>query len=908
MKTILTTLFSFIVISLSAQQPHSIKEILASIETYNSKLPREQLYLHFDKPYYSVGDTIWFKAYLLEATTHSYAAGSGLLYVELLDDSNRVLKLISYPVSYGITWGQIVLNENRAHDGTYTIRAYTNWMQNFGEENFFHQHFLVTDPLNSKILIRENHTVVSGDGKDNIKLRLQLNDVSNLAPLKKDLGLKIMTSKKTLYKQEVSTNMDGILNTEFSIPSNSSRHMSMSLQDKNDPGAKTIIPLTLNRPENIDLQFMPEGGYLLQNVMCRVGFKALNEDGLGAFIEGKVIDENNKEVITFKSIHNGMGLFEFMPLPGEKYAAIINLPGGTQKRYSMPEVFKSGIALKMQNLNNDSLALTIEASPDMTDNQIVHLVGLSRNVICYAANVPLKAGKILGKIAKNRFPSGIAHFTLMNSRGEPLNERMVFIDHKDNLDIRLNAIDRLSPMDSVPIRFKVQDKSGNPVVGSFSLSVTDNKLVRSDSMKAENIITNILLTSDIKGNIEDPWYYLSNNDPIAKNLLDILLLTQGWKGYDWTKIFNPPVPKFIHEPYFAVTGNVTKLFNSPVNKAHVILFSSGAYHMIMDTTTDDKGRFIFTNFPAFDSVKFLLQARNAKGKSFGMGISVNEFKAAEVKEPVKDILMPWFVNTDSIILQYAHNNLIRRNVLDSGGKFKVLKEVRLTGKKKISGSFNLNGTGEADQVIDEAEIEKSGRVSLLEILRKKVKGFREIPIGNGEFSYKINFANLYIIIDGISLNRFGNIRETLDYLDASDVKGIEVMNSMHRSSSYISSFLDINARMNSMTEYAFLEITTFSGNGIFMRKTPGVIVYKPVPVGVTLQFYSPRYSVKTDNNKVTDVRSTIFWNPNLITNKEGEAVTSFYAAGKPSTYTVLIQGSDLNGAVGYMMRRIVIGQ
>ena len=110
-----------------------------------------------------------------------------------------------------------------------------------------------------------------------------------------------------------------------------------------------------------------------------------------------------------------------------------------------------------------------------------------------------------------------------------------------------------------------------------------------------------------------------------------------------------------------------------------------------------------------------------------------------------------------------------------------------------------------------------------------------------------------------------------------------------------------------MTDYAFLEITTYSGNGIFMDKTPGVIVYKPVPVGVTRQFYSPRYSVKNANNKVTDLRSTIFWNPNLITNKEGEAFTSFFAAGKPSTYTVLIQGSDLNGAVGYTMRRIVIG-
>jgi hypothetical protein len=166
---------------------------------------------------------------------------------------------------------------------------------------------------------------------------------------------------------------------------------------------------------------------------------------------------------------------------------------------------------------------------------------------------------------------------------------------------------------------------------------------------------------------------------------------------------------------------------------------------------------------------------------------------------------------------------------------------------------------------------------------------------------------LVIIIDGVHLARFGQQRETLEYLQASDIKGIEVMHSMRTASSYRSAFLTTGQLMDISKQYVFVEITTHSGNGIFLKHTPGVYVYKPLPVSWPVQFYAPRYTVKDAPGRLPDLRSTIFWQPNLVTDKQGVVDTSFYSADKPSTYTVILQGSDMNGNVGYRMKKIQVG-
>ena len=118
--------------------------------------------------------------------------------------------------------------------------------------------------------------------------------------------------------------------------------------------------------------------------------------------------------------------------------------------------------------------------------------------------------------------------------------------------------------------------------------------------------------------------------------------------------------------------------------------------------------------------------------------------------------------------------------------------------------------------------------------------------------------------------------------------------------------MDTKQLMDLNRQYVFIEVTTHSGNGIFMKHTPGVFVYKPLPVSWPVAFYAPRYTVKNGPGRLPDLRSTIYWQPNVVTDKQGKAETSFYSADKLSTYTVILQGSDMNGNIGFKMKKIVV--
>ena len=185
-----------------------------------------------------------------------------------------------------------------------------------------------------------------------------------------------------------------------------------------------------------------------------------------------------------------------------------------------------------------------------------------------------------------------------------------------------------------------------------------------------------------------------------------------------------------------------------------------------------------------------------------------------------------------------------------------------------------------------------------------------IAPGDINETYRINSNDVQFVIDGIPLRRFGNVRETLEYLMATDIKGIEVMNSRRYSSSYSNTFLSINEQMNTTMrrENSFIEVTTFSGNGIFMKKVPGVAIYKALPLTWPVNFYAPRYTVKEGSERLPDRRSTIFWQPNLVTNAKGIAETSFYAAARAATYTVILQGSDMNGNIGFRRVKLIVGK
>ncbi|MDB5114941.1 MAG: hypothetical protein JWQ79_433 [Mucilaginibacter sp.] len=946
MKGLLRLLLIFCASGTRAQQTPAIKgmvsdekggsvlnKYMTAIDTLRSRRPIEKLYLQTDKNYYLTGDTLWFKAYLLNGDFLTPSQKSGLLYVELDDAAGRMEKRIMVPVVSGIGWGNMELDEKEIPEGSYTLRAYTNWMRNFGEDYIFKKDIYIS-ALKNQVLVNSKFSFDSLTNK--VTADLLFAGLDKNALRLKDMQYKVMNGRHSLFRDNITTDMNGAAVFKFGLDSKTGTKNLNILIHQTGKGADTsilTIPVPINRPEKADLQFMPEGGNLVAGIPTKVGFKAIGEDGKGTDITGKIVDSENKEIAKIKSIHKGMGSFELTPQAGESYSAVVALPGKTTKTYPLPSVNATGTAIRVTAKGNDSLLLTITTSATNTTlTTNYYLISQSRGVICYAATISFPNGVTTVKkdIAKSLFPTDITRFSLLNQQNTPLNERLVYIDHHDYFNISIVAHQTMyTTRDSIALNIAVKDKDGKPVTGNFSLAVTDNNQVKQDTL-GENMLNNLLFTSDLRGTIEEPgWYFENTNSNCSKiptfttqaEALDDLLLTQGWVGYDWNDVFDLKLPKYQAESDFEVQGRVTNVLGKPLQNVNVMLIGRTP-SVFRDTTTNEAGIFTFAKlFPVY-TAQFKMEARNKNGKDFNVGVEVlSGFKAPVFTAGTR--ATPWYINSDTTLLNSI--NLKAQEDLKLSGHF--LKEVVIKDVKTIKDSQRDRDLyGDPDIEMGEDDLLKYGKMSLLDILEKKIKGFglirQDTPDKNGfnRGSYRVMYAiNATVIMhfyfDGITVEQFNHynftpyldhflvppnpmwknyifaaermVTEPLKYFKGEDLKGIEIWWKGHS---------------------PVIEITTRAGRGPEMRATAGTAEYNAMPFTLPKQFYRPRYTLQNANIALgTDLRSTIHWEPNLVMNADGKRTISFFSADKPGDYTIIMEGTDMNGNLAYKRKIIKVG-
>lgn len=881
------------------------------------RLPIEKVYLQLDKPYYSVGDTLHFKAYLMNGDFLRPSLRSGLLYVELDDAMNRSTKRIMVKIIGGIGWGDMVLNEEEISEGSYTIRAYTNWMRNFSEDNIFKRSIYISPVNGGATLVNADYKLDTTTEKGKIEANLRFTALNSNPKRLKDITLKVMNGRHTLSKYKATTGIDGTALLDFDLPDkNIIKDITIQAKqtDKDADTAILTIPVIIKNAANTDIQFMPEGGYLVAGINAKVGFKAIADDGKETPINGKVYNSKQQEVASFNATHKGMGAFEFTAQAGESYIAKVTLPGNISKSYPLPMVNPAGTILSIVSKDKESLEITLNATPGLLNApETYYLIGQTRGMVCYSALINFNGAIIKKTIPKDQFPTGIAHFTLFSSNNEPLNERIIYIDHNDNLHINITTSKpKFTVRDSIAVYLEAKDKDGKPVRGTFSMAVTDDSQI-TNHRTDNNIISNLLLTSDLKGTVEEPGWYFETNTPDRAAALDNLLLTQGWVGYDWKLVFNPMVqqPQFPAESEFTVRGKVTNLFGKP-SRQTVIRLLQKLPVLAIDTITNNDGRFTFKgNLYPTDTAYYLIQAKNKNGETFNVGIDVDEFIPPVFAEP-KHRPMPWYFNSDTTLLNNANTKIAQHKAeADYKGEGHMLKEVVIKSKKIIPGSVNPFPAERVSIVLDEKDMNADKNMSLFELLKKRYgRNFYLGTIGPSSFpkpkvkdsinsgmttphpltstAYFLYTRLAMIIIDG----HYAPPDVYMDYLTASEIKGIEVV--------YIPTL--------GKYDLADMFITTYSGKGPrFLHHTPGRYVYRPLGFSFPKEVYRPKYTEKNKDIAVgTDLRSTIHWAPNVVTDKDGKATVSFYSADKPADYTLILEGTDLKGAFGYGREKIKV--
>ena len=894
------------------QSVSPLREALHTITAYNTVFNPEKIFVQTDKPSYFKDDTLWFKSYVLDASTLAATSKSGIMYIEIDDENNRVITRNMVSLIAGMGWGNIPLAEKKFPEGNYILRAYTNWMRNFDEHYVFTYPFTISSAGDESWLINSRFNATEGDGVTKIGANLTLVRTDNRPLIAEQLKTKITAGNSTLYRTSVITGFDGSTDFNFNLPDKTDQHrVAINLVKKTKGNADVIfnVPVILNRDEKTDLQFMPEGGSLIRGMHNRVAFKAINEEGKGINVSGVIYNSQRQQSATFASAHLGMGTFDFTPESGETYTAIVKLKGKVLS-YNLPAIKSSGLLFGVDSETvSDSLVVNVKTTDDLRQQGAgYYLLAQARGMICYGAVVNIRKAAAHFSIAKSLFPTGITRLTLLNTDCQPVAERLIFIDQDDAIHIKVTSSKPVyGKRDSVNLAITANDKYDRPVRGSFALAVTDNAQVRPDSTNTDNLLSNLLLTDDLKGYVESPgWYFATGDIKDKAAALDNLMLTQGWVSYNWTEVFQPlKTPVWQPEQHFAVKGRVTNAFNKPVNQSQVVLLSTKPA-MFVNTVTNANGEFIFTNLYPADTMVYMLQARNKKGRSFNVGVDVEEFKPTSFYMSTQRFI-PWYINIDTSRLMAIHTRQSYNLEQDKLLGIKQLKEVQIKAQKVIKDSKKLLGPGEADFALNEHDLQGMGKITLDEILKKNVKGL--IDNFRGGF-YGINSTYTIFIFDGVSSLKFipmgmrytEYIRGLLNFIDAQDVKGIEVMTSGGGQMRYFNEY--VNPRDDPF-KYNFIEITTYSGSGLFLHKTPGTYLYRPLVFASQKQFYSPRYAVKTPD-KFVDKRSTLFWAPNVITDTSGHAAVSFYTGDKSGTYNISIQGADMNGSVGVGQSKIIV--
>lgn len=912
-------------------QRNTILQIQQSLDTLQSTRPLEKLYVHVDKSDYLLGDTIWYKTYVMNGISGGFSPMSGVVYVELIDGRGNLVQRSRQVLVAGSTHGEFILDPTVQKPGKFTLRAYTRWLQNFGADYFHHREIEVSgDYFQDWTVDLAPITLADAAGRQQVSVAMGLREIKGNKVDVQPVTVELLRDGKSISQQRKVVDTLGRLSIEFDLPARRDIE-GMEMMIRADDAVKVRFPLREGLPtDRYDVQFLPESGQWLTGVPGVMGIKAIDQRGLGVAAEGVILDATGAEIARFSCTHNGMGRVTLPPLPAGNYRARVAFPDGSEQVYPLPNASTGGVTLHY----GDEKGLTAHIPLRITLSAAFRragllLIGQSRGTLHYGAVLNAKDSVLSTSIPRAYFPEGVIHFSVLDAAGRPLASRMVYNSRQRNrLHIALAPHrPHYGPRDSVALRIQVTDSLGQPVQGNFSLAVTDDSQFQADTLDG-NIYSDYFLSSDVQGHVEDPWFYFST-DLAAPLALDNLLLTQGWVKYDQSLLADMGELRYAPEPRFEIAGTVANVFGNRLENTRVTLLGGGDVPFFADTLTDEWGGFAFRDIPAFDTAGFVIQARNKRDKSFNVGITLE----ADTEPPalpavgIHEAPRTWFVNLDTTLRKRVvdHHEYLERRVgggMDSLRSI-LLQEVTVTGRQVVQGSKNLNGPGGSDQALGEEVLLENAEKTLLQILYEKIDGFRlgTFPPGvHGKPEFMVQDKKARLIFDGMDLEFFYDpqlatsdrhhmefLKSYLEQYAGEDVLGVEVMYSMKYSGRYNHQHLsseEILAKMGVATVY--IEITTRGGSGPFMRKTPGVVHFRPMPFTWPREFYRPRYPVDGAAAAVPDLRTTIHWVPMLFTDENGEATVSFYASDCPGSYTIRMNGMDGRGNFGTLNRQLII--
>ena len=679
-----------------------------------------------------------------------------------------------------------------------------------------------------------------------------------------------------------------------------------------------------NRPseteEKLNVRFFPEGGQLVEGVTSQVAFKAESKNGGNIELSGTIYTKEGTEITSFETLHDGMGHFEYTPsdqpaiakvsFQGKKYE--FTLPQALPNGYVLSTVSNAGALLVRVSCNaatpQDTLAVFISHQGRPSIHQLISC----------RADAPQEF-----ILPTRKLPAGVLQVSLINRAGNTLCERFVFANPRAPLQISTEGLKEVyAPYAPIRCELQVKNAKGEPVSGELSVSIRDG--VRSDYLEYDNnIFTDLLLTSDLKGYIHQPGYYFASPSPRKQTELDVLLMVHGWRKYDMSQAIStaPFTPLQLPEAQLVLNGQVksTILKNKLKDIALSVIVKKDDQFITGGTVTDENGRFTIPVEDFEGTTEAVIQTRKV-GKERNKDASIlidRNFSPAPRAYGYKELHPEW---KDLGYWQQkaeSFDSLYMDSIRKVEGLY-VLDEVEIKSKRRQGSNM---ATKISEKSIDAYyDVRRS-----VDVLRDNGKIVTTIPelmekLSPQFYWDRTNDKHTYrqkpicYIMDNHILS------ETETQMMLTEVDGLASI-IISKGTGGIDDDIIQNTKMSEVTDSTGVDISKLDRYSVFyliplprrdvLNKSQSAVLgtRQTVIQGYTrpLEYYSPAYPTKELYMDKVDKRRTLYWNPSVQADENGKAVIECY--NNQYSTPLIIQAETLgkDGQIG-SMRYSTIGK
>ncbi len=637
------------------------------------------------------------------------------------------------------------------------------------------------------------------------------------------------------------------------------------------------------------LTFFPEGGDAVAGQVNKIAFKAHDQFGRPVNIRGVVQDQKGTIVDSLRPQHDGMGFIFLSPQAGDNYTARWKDEKGLEKQTALPAVKPAGVVLQVSGAGNRKFFQVNTTTDANFQPKLLHIIGTMHQGQIFKISRDPSAGEIKGAIPTQSLVSGVMTITVFDEAWKPLAERITYVNNEEyrqtpEVEVKHWGLNKRARNE---VELKLPDMQG----GNFSVAVTD---VQIGADSSDNIISHLLLTSELKGQVYNPAYYFRDKSDSTARKLDLVMLTHGWRRFNWADVAKGKYPTIRYPrdtAYHTLSGRIYGATPTQLREGGSVILivkQKSSPGQIVALPVDATGAFNDPNTIIFDTVNIYYQFKKGKGSS-----DVSARFLEGIQPPLNPPVAARGLNVNAI--QDTTGDARHAMLADELNKLLAKYEGQLLGNVTVKAK-----TKTPIEVLDEKYATS---------MFKSDNGYQFDMINDPAAQSAFNiFSYLQGRVAGLKVNNAMSSSPTLDWRGGSPQVFIDEMpadvemlasipvNDIAYVKVFRPPFLGGNAGGNG-------GIAVYTRRGGDVQSAPGKGLPSNNVIGYSgsREFYSPNYSTFNQEHEKADIRSTLYWNPQLLV-KPGtdKAGFTFYNNDITKAFRVIIEGITPEGKLTHL--------